>query len=250
MLSASTLTRGQTMPRKNRDADATFDDLIAELEPAEITTSGPSTPPDEAQDITSSPATLEGVGPATLAKMGASDALVRTVRGAIEWGRGQARDKVAAYKGLCLMFVRMCFNVDPLYPDAITAWENADHRRRVTPEAADRGHAGFFRGGTHGHVVLTLGRGLCLTNDTGAPGTINVARIRDIEAAWGYQWLGTTNDLNGESPVPRVRASKPRMTDRQWRIRHLRRAIVRARAASDGARVRRLKRWLTAILGH
>lgn len=236
------------MPRKNRDADATFDALIAELEPAEVTTSGPESPPDDAQDITSSPSTLAGVGPATLAKMAAGDDLVRTVRGAIEWGRRQMAERVAAYRGLCLMFVRMCFNVDPLYPDAITAWENADHRRVCTPAEAQRGHAGFFRGGEHGHVVLTLGNGRCLTNDTGAPGTINVAMIADIERAWGYRFLGTTNDVNGEI-APRVRASRRRLTDRQWRIRHLRRALVRARAAGDAPRVRRVKRWLTAIVG-
>lgn len=244
------------MSGRSRKTEDWFDAIASELEPQPVTTTGPETPEGvvdflDEQDLPPSMGLLDlvGVGPATVAKVATKETTVRTARGAIEWGRQQMIDRVAAFKGLCLMFVRMCFNVPALYPDAITAWEQAERKTRGTPANAPRGRAGFFRGGDHGHVVMCLGNGRCLTNDTGAPGTINVAMIVDIEQAWGYTFLGWTNDLNGESPVPRVRASKPRMTDRQWRIRMLRRAMLRARAAGDAHRVRRIRRWLNDVLG-
>ena len=149
------------------------------------------------------------------------------------------------------MFVRSCFNVAPLYPDAITAWEQADNaRHRVSdPDAIPRGYATFFRGGEHGHVCLSLGRGLCLTNDTGVPGTINVARLADISSAWGYQLLGYTTEVNGEeAPRPKpAKPRKPRQTAHQWRVAELRRAIVRARANGHARRARRLRDWLADL---
>lgn len=238
-------------PRKDRSADDTFDRLISEHEPTPVETKGPSTGTfTDDQDLLDGPRALagvEGIGPATLAKATADDDLVRTVRGAIEWGFGQLKARVAIYTGLCLMFVRLCFNVDPLAPDAITAWENSARKRRCTPAEARRGHAGFFRGGTHGHVVLCLGNGRCLTNDTGKPGTINVAMIRDIERAWGYVFLGDVDELNGERAPRPKEPTRRRVTDKVWRRRYLRRAIGRARQAGDARRVARLRRWIQSL---
>lgn len=245
------------MTRPNRDTDKAFDAIITELEPMPVTTHEPPENPDGmpgAQDVLelSDVLSFAGVGPATFGKLEAAvtDDLVRTSRGAIAWGRDRMEERVAIFHGLCLMFVRLCFNVDPLAPDAITAWESARTKNRCTPAAAPRGHAGFFRGGEHGHVVLCLGNGRCLSTDTvkDRPGSVNVATLEGIEQAWGYVFLGTTSDLNGENPVPRVRASKKRMTDRQWRIRHLRRALRIARGHGNASRAHRLKRWLDAII--
>ncbi len=240
------------MPRKNRDADKTFDALIAELDPVEVTTTGPQAVHNDGdQDVEADDRLLEldGVGPATFAAFTETkaDDLVRTARGAIEWARDVSQRNVAIFAGLCLMFVRSCFNVGPLYPDAWTAWLEADRRNRCTPNDAPRGRAGFFRGGLHGHVVLTLGKGLCYSSDVKRKGMVDVCRIADIEKAWGYTFVGTTGDLNGESPVPRQKASRRRLTDRQWRIRFLRRALLRARSQGEVERARRVRRWLDAL---
>lgn len=240
-------------PRKDRSADKTFDALISELDPVDVTTEGPTLHPEGDQDVMEDHALreLDGVGPATFAAFTETTAkagdLVRTARGAIEWARDVSQRNVAIFAGLCLMFVRSCFNVAPLYPDAWTAWMEADRKNRCTPADAPRGRAGFFRGGEHGHVVLTLGRGLCYSSDVKRKGMVDVCRIADIEKAWGYTFVGTTGDLNGENPVPRPRASRRRLSDRAWRIRHVRRALLRARSEGDTQRARRLRRWLDAL---
>lgn len=239
------------MTPHDKDIDDQFDAIVAELEPAPVETDGPSNSPNGAQDLDDTMAALasiEGIGPATLAKVEPGDDLVRTIRGAIEWGREQMRQRVAIYAGLCLMFVRMCFNIDPLFPDAITAWDMSTTKRPCRPDQARRGHAGFFRGGDHGHVVLCLGNGRCLTNDTGKPGTINVALIEDIERAWGYRFLGDVDSFNGER-APRSRPTRRRLPDRAYRLRYLRRAIARSRAQGHHARTKRLRDWLNDVQG-
>lgn len=239
------------MTEHDEAIDAQFDALIAELEVQEVETSGPSNSPNGLQDLDDTIAALgaiEGIGPATLAKVTPGDDLVRTVRGAIEWGRDQMIQRVAIYAGLCLMFVRMCFNLDPLAPDAITAWDMSTTKRPCSANAARRGHAGFFRGGEHGHVVLCLGNGRCLSNDTGKPGTINVALIADIERAWGYKFLGDVDSFNGER-APRSTRSPRRhpISDHAYRVRFLRQAIARSRQAGNHARTRRLRDWLSDV---
>lgn len=238
-------------PRKDRAADKAFDAIVAELEPVDVTLPPPDDELDQDVQDPEAAADRDGVGPATVASLvelgKASDDLVRTARGAIEWARDQVQNGAAVFLGMCLMFVRMCFNVGPLYPDAKTAWLEADRKTRCTPAAAPRGRAGFFRGGEHWHVVLTLGNGRCISTDVKRKGRADVCLIAAIEDAWGYEFLGVTGDLNGEAPVPRTRPSKPRLTDRQWRIRHLRRAALRARSQGDTERLRRLRRWLDAL---
>ncbi len=237
--------------KQDKDIEAQFDAIIAELEPEAVTTDGPAVSISGDQDLLDHLAELgavEGIGPATLAKVTPADDLVRTARGAIEWARGQVKDRVAIYHGLCLMFVRLCFNVGPTFPDAITAWEQAATRHPCKPDAARRGHAGFFRGGDHGHVVLCLGNGRCISTDVRKPGQASVCMIEDIEQAWGYRFLGFTSDLNGERPVPRQdKPSRPRVSTRAWRLRELRRAMSHARAAGNAARARRLRDWLSDL---
>jgi hypothetical protein len=226
-------------------------DELADLEPSDVTTAGPESV-DDAHDVLELDelTNLDGIGPATFAKLAGkiSDELVRTKRGAIEWGRDVMESRVASFRGLCLMFVRLCFNVDALMPDAKAAWFDSDQKHpQRDPLKIPRGYATFFKGGEHWHVCLSLGRGLCLTNDTGTPGTINVARLADIERAWGYELMGYVTELNGDAPVPRTRATRRRVSDRAWRIARLRRAIVTARRNHNPEAIRRLRRWIDAV---
>lgn len=218
--------------------ESEFDELVAELgPPRRVTTTGPTPTATGDQDHVDALSFV--IDPV-------DDGNVRTKRQAIEWGRAVMLDGVALYAGLCLRFVRLCFNVGALWPDAITAWVESPGKHPSTPAKAPRGHAGFFSGGDHGHVVLLLGNGRCLTNDTGAPGTINVALITDIEKAWGYPFLGYTDELNGEAPVPAPRPT-PRRDRRKWRIDLLKRALKNARAAGHTKRAKRLREWIKAI---
>lgn len=232
-----------------------LDQLVAELgSPVDVVGTAPTPGPGGAQDLLQLDQLTEvdGVGPASFAKLTAAidDDLVRSVRGAIAWGRRQMTERNAIYRGLCLMFVRLCFNVDPLYPDAITAWNESTAKRPCTTADARRGHAGFFRGGDHGHTVLCLGRGLCLSSDIKTPGMVDLCRLDDIERAWGYDFLGDVGNLNGEqAPRPQDKPTprKPALSSREFKLRVLRKAIVNARAAGNHARARRLRDWREAI---
>jgi hypothetical protein len=246
-----------TRPKKQK-ADPQLDELdqlIDELQPVAVELPAPQPAAGGMQDTLDDDELrdVDGIGEATFAKFTATkagDDLVRTVRGAIEWARDQVRDGAAVWRGLCLMFVRMCFNVAPLYPDAITAWNESPGKRRCSTGEARRGHAGFFRGGDHGHVVLCLGRGLCISTDIKRSGLPDVCRLDDIVHAWGYDFLGDVTNLNGErAPRPtKPTARKPELTTTAFRLRVLRKAIVRARENGNHARARRLRDWREAIL--
>lgn len=234
------------MVRKTRkDIEAEFDALVDELgEPTPVTTTGPVDT--DVQDLNATGRELDaGAAPSG---QESNTTTVRTKRQAIEWGRGVMRSRQTGWAGLCLKFVRSCYGIEALYPDAITAWDEAVKRHRCSIDEAPRGYSGFFRGGEHGHVVLLLGRGRCLSNDTGDLGTINVARLADIEAAWGYVFLGYTDDLNGETaPAPRS-STRPRL-NRSFRLKLLRQALVRARQAGHYKRARVIRAWIANLVG-
>lgn len=170
--------------------------------------------------------------------------LVRTALGAIRWAWSQVKGDVDDYQGLCLRFVRMCFNVAALYPSAIVAWVEADRKHRGGQK---RGRAGFFRGGEFGHVVLLLGDGLCISTDIRDPGQANRCRVADIEQAWGYDYLGYTDDLNGEIAPRLPGTSQARLTTREWRVRRLRAAISTARKNGNTKAAKKLHDWMNEI---
>lgn len=125
--------------------------------------------------------------------------MTRPTREAIAWGRDQIDNPVKDFTRLCLQFVRMCFELPAVFPDAGTAWDNAERKHRTTD--ANRIPAGvpvFFElPGVADHVVLSLGRGWCLSNDVQRPGRIDVVRIDAIRERWGAQLQGWSEDLNG-----------------------------------------------------
>lgn len=129
---------------------------------------------------------------------------LRTRADAITWGRRQVTNPSQTWLALCLSFVRQAFGLPALYPSATAAWEGAALKHRTTsPGSIPAGVPVFFKGGRFGHVVLSLGGGLCLSNDVVRRGRIDVVRIADITKAWGYPVLGWTGDLNGRSlPEP------------------------------------------------
>lgn len=226
-----------------------LDELLAQLEdelgpPQDVITEGPQTVGTGDQDV-DDPANLPVSSLELDAETG--NLPVRTKRQAIEWGFDVVRARVAAYAGLCLMFVRQCFGLDAMFPDARAAWEATPigKRRRCTTAQARRGHPGYFRGGEHWHVVLLLGNGRCLTNDTGEWGTINVAYLDAIEQAWGYEFLGDAEWLNGEDvPAPKPR---PQVVGWEFKVKSLTRLYSLARQRGHHSRAARYRRWIEAV---
>lgn len=227
------------MAKTKAELAAELDAIVAELgDPVEVRTKGPKTPAGGAQDV------LDVAAYFGVLHKGV-DTTVRTKRKAIEWGRDQARDATQRWSGMCLSFVRQCFNVPPLYPDAITAWDESESKHRE-PDTGKwpRGHAGFYRVGDHGHTVLTLGDDRCLSNDADPdePQGISYTHASGFQRAWGAVPLGYTDDVNAEpAPAPRSRQQQPGI---EWRRRYLHRALVRARSAGQTRRAARIRAWL------
>lgn len=132
---------------------------------------------------------------------------MRTGNAACRWAREQVDHPLKDWTRLCLQFVRMAFDLPAVYPDAGTAWDRARYKHRTTDaNTIPRGVPVFWETpGVADHVALSLGGGLCLSNDVRRPGRIDVVRIDAIREAWGAQLLGWTEDLNGQ----RVWQNKP-----------------------------------------
>lgn len=219
-----------------RKAPTDLDDVT----PAKVTTTGP---PDLDRQDSREPTALGS------AAQSPDDNAVRTLHQSRVWAFAAVKSGVQLWHGLCLRFVRECFNVDSLYPDAKTAWLEA-RRKHYTTTAADvpNGKATFWQVGDHWHVAYSIGRGRVISTDTDieAPGSANVVLITAISSAWGARLLGYVDDLNGEAPVPAPKP-RPRLSNREWRIRHVRQAITHARSSGQLQRAARLRDWLTDL---
>lgn len=102
------------------------------------------------------------------------------------------------YVGLCLVFVRDCFDIPAKYPSAASAWANAKKRHEGgNPNNYPAGVPVFFYtpATKYGHVALHLGGGKYRTNYSGK-GTIVTANLSD-PVFRGMKVLGWTEDLNG-----------------------------------------------------
>lgn len=97
--------------------------------------------------------------------------------------------------GMCLMYTRTWLGINALYPDAITAWNKA--KKRHTKGTPPKGAPVFWRGGKHGHIALSVGGGKCRSTDRPRAGKVSTVTIDSISRAWGYTYVGWTEDLNG-----------------------------------------------------
>lgn len=101
--------------------------------------------------------------------------------------------------GYCQKFVRdQCWRVPSLYGSAIDAWNGARHKHpgdRNPPHGAPC----YYRGGNYGHAVIYCKPGHAGIRSTDCPSSSRVTDT-DIgwpERAWGYEYLGWTEDING-----------------------------------------------------
>jgi hypothetical protein len=119
---------------------------------------------------------------------------------AISIARTQAADGTTFGRGLCLQRVRLCYGVPALYPDAATAWRNAQYRHpQVDPSVIPRGVPVFWTGGSarHGHIAIATGDGECWSTDILRGGHWDKVPIGLIHQRWGLTLVGWTEDLNG-----------------------------------------------------
>lgn len=105
-------------------------------------------------------------------------------------------------KGMCLREVRECYAVAALYPDAATAWHQAERKHRETdPRKIPRGVPVFWTGGSggFGHVAIATGwsMGRCWSTDILRPGWFDKVPIELIGSKWDMRLVGWTEDLNG-----------------------------------------------------
>lgn len=150
--------------------------------------------------------------------------------------------------GYCLRTVRDPeFRIPGLYPDAETAWEEAELQHRTTnPLEIPRGAIPFWTNGRFGHVALSVGGGLCWTTDYRRPGYVDLAPIAALGPWCGGRLVGWAEDLNGIDCWPSDRP-KP-VFNLDDRIRLVRNALDRARANKAGqVRIDGLTCWLDRL---
>ncbi len=102
------------------------------------------------------------------------------------------------YGGLCLKFVRTCYNIGNLYGSARSAWENATIKHPGADLSRCPVGAPIFLDharSKYGHVALYMGNGKMRTTNsaTNRVSTVPIATW----VGWGYYVLGWTQDLNG-----------------------------------------------------
>jgi hypothetical protein len=123
---------------------------------------------------------------------------------AIIAARTQSRNGPRFGVGQCLMRVRECYGIGPLYGTAAAAWAGAIRKHRTTdPGAIPRGYPVWWTGGSQGfgHVAIASGNGMCWSTDIRRPGYFDVVPISAITDEWGLTLVGWSDDLDGQPVV-------------------------------------------------
>lgn len=119
----------------------------------------------------------------------------RSPAGAVEYARETASLNRYWRPGLCLKFVRTCFNVASRYPSAERAYYATQHRHTSWPPPA--GVPVWWTNGRYGHVAVSAGGGYCYSTDFIITGRVRRTRITSITNGWGQRYRGWTEDVNG-----------------------------------------------------
>jgi hypothetical protein len=116
----------------------------------------------------------------------------RSAQSALGWAKAQR----SFHTGMCLKFVRTCYNVQPKYATAAIAWRKTRYRHRSTPP---KGVPVWWTGGSRGfgHIAISDGGGYVISTDTGGKGRVGRTSIKHITRAWGQTYRGWTEDING-----------------------------------------------------
>jgi hypothetical protein len=100
-------------------------------------------------------------------------------------------------RGYCLRWVRdACWELPGLYASSIEAWNGARHKHpddRNPPKGAPC----YYRGGRYGHIVITTTHDRIRSTDCLTAHDVSEVTVDWCERAWGYTYLGWSEDLNG-----------------------------------------------------
>jgi hypothetical protein len=104
--------------------------------------------------------------------------------------------------GYCLQQCRIWAGIPARYPDAATAWRNANdkHRDRKPP----RGAAVYWTGGSrgYGHIAISLGGGKVRSTDAAGAGRVATRTIGWFDRNWSsLTYAGWAWDIN-EVTIP------------------------------------------------
>lgn len=151
---------------------------------------------------------------------------MKTGREAAKAFRAKDHNKV----GMCLWECQEIYPTNHWYPNAIGQWQNA--KRRHANKNAPVGAPMYYRGGQHGHIVLYVGNGMVRSTDAGGAGKMATVPIEWFARAWGYQYLGWSEDLGGKNiDFDRTKhvyvAQLRRGVDNSESVKLLRRALIR-----------------------
>ncbi|MFI7068115.1 hypothetical protein ACIBL3_44495 [Kribbella sp. NPDC050124] len=121
---------------------------------------------------------------------------IRTGQAAINFAKGQVTNPSQDWFRLCLVFVRKCFNVGPLYGSAEKGYFGTDFRHGTTG-TPPLGVPVWWTNGGDGHVAISAGDGTCFSNDIKRRGKIDRVAISFITRNWGQRYRGWSEDVNG-----------------------------------------------------
>jgi len=121
--------------------------------------------------------------------------------------------------GYCLAQTRMWAGINSGYPDAATAWRNANdkHRDRKPP----RGAAVYWTGGSkgYGHIAISLGGGNVRSTDADGAGKVATRTLGWFDRHWKtLRYAGWAWDINEVTiPHPPARRARRRTTKSEKR---------------------------------
>lgn len=171
-----------------------------------------------------------------------------TPREAIANAKALCTDSVNVGIGRCLETVRMReFIIPPRDPSAELSWENSTIKHHQTdPLKIPRGAPTYFINGRFGHIVESVGGGLCWTTDFHRPGFVDLALISRLGAWCGGQLVGWSEMLEGVDvwPSPKKPAPKPQSWTLQDRLAFIEHHLTVAEANhASQVKIDGLKLW-------
>ena len=100
--------------------------------------------------------------------------------------------------GRCLQYSRTWLEIDPRYPSATVAWNEANVRH--TDRNPKDGAPVFWTGGSHGygHIALHTRNGRIRSTDVLSGGLVSTVTLSWFDTHWpGLKYVGWTEDVNG-----------------------------------------------------
>lgn len=119
----------------------------------------------------------------------------RGCQDAIRWALAQADGPPIWYRR-CLNFVAQAYGHRASgIRDATTYWATATEKYAGRPDPPAGALVFWATGHPEGHVALSAGHGLVISNDVGGAGTIALTPLAGFARQWGATYLGWTPPL-------------------------------------------------------